>query len=169
MFSPCHVSQLLYGKLMHRVLRSAGWLWPSLTQLRPDIRTFRRLPPEEAEQKPRGTDSASHTVIHQPSTPHTQHTHTLLLLLWRGGNGERWGVMELYGHGQSTSIHRAFYHPLIQRSGLLPATKSRGQGGVVRVRGGGWKTGKGFVKAWWGTTSGDDGSRPVSPVVKERL
>ena len=78
MFSPCHVSQslLLYGKLMHRVLRSAGWLWPSLTQLRPDIRTFQRLPPEEAEQKPRGTDSACHTVIHQPSTPHTQNTHT---------------------------------------------------------------------------------------------
>lgn len=35
------------------------------------IRKKKKLPTEEVEQKPRGTDSVSHTVIHQPSTPHT--------------------------------------------------------------------------------------------------
>jgi len=34
--------------------------------------------------------------------------------------------MELYGSGQSVSIHRAFYHPLIQRSSMLVATKRPG-------------------------------------------
>lgn len=102
---------------MHPVLRSAGWLWPSLTELWPDIRAFRKLLSGKAEQKPRGTDSASHTVIYQASMPlSTPITHTYThrdtaapAALTRRG---RRGLIELYGSGQSASILRPFYQPL---------------------------------------------------------
>ena len=77
--------------------------------------------------------------------------------------------MELYGGGQLMSIHRAFYQPLIQRSGLLAATKKAEARRCVIVLGGGWKTGNGFVKPWWETTNGGDGSRPVRPLGREQL
>lgn len=37
-------------------------------------------------------------------------------------------LMELYGSGQSVSIHWAFHYPFIQRSSMLAATKHPGQG-----------------------------------------
>lgn len=41
--------------------------------------------------------------------------------------------------------------------------------GCVVVLGGGRKTGKGFVEAWWESTNGAVDSRPVSPLGRERL
>ena len=140
MFSPAtsHNHCFLYGKLMHPVLRSAGWLWPSLTARRPDIRTFQEASigggSAEAEGHwlclPHGHISTFHAT---PSTPkahtHTQiHTHRATAPPAALTRKERRWVMELYGGGQSTSIHRAFYHPLLQRSGSLAVTECRGHG-----------------------------------------
>lgn len=78
-------------------------------------------------------------------------------------------MMELYSAGQSVSIHRAFYQPLIQRSSMLVATKCPSQGACDRPR-------------WWAEDreeccwsmvgeqqTGGDGSRPVSPAGQPRL
>lgn len=86
------------------------------------------------------------------------------MCVWGGGDGALWPRTAM-------SIHRAFYHPLIQRSGSLVATRHRGQGVCDGPR---WwvedREGGGLVEAWWETTDrGLDGSRPVSPVGRGRL
>lgn len=74
--------------------------------------------------------------------------------------------MELYGSGQSCQYIERFTTLLSKGLGLLVATKHRGQR-MCDSRGGGWRTGKGFVEAWWETTNGVDGSRPAGPLGRE--
>lgn len=74
--------------------------------------------------------------------------------------------MELYGSGQSCQYIERFTTLLSKGLGLLVATKHRGQR-MCDSRGGGWRTGKGFVEAWWETTNGVDGSRPAGPLGQE--
>lgn len=159
---------------MHPLLRSAGWLRPSLTELRPGIRMFlffffrkkASIGGGRAETE-RCTDSVSLIVIHQalhaaPSTPNA-HTHGSSCRFDKAGKE---GVMELYGSGQSCQYIERFTTLLSKGLGLLVATKHRGQR-MCDSRGGGWRTGKGFVEAWWETTNGVDGSRPAGPLGRE--
>lgn len=88
----------------------------------------------QSGERPRGADSVSHTAIHQPSAPHTAPPAALTRKERRSGGAEG-GVDGALWPRTAMSIHRAFYHPLIQRSGSPVATTLRASGGCVAVGG----------------------------------
>lgn len=126
-------SRFLYGKLMQPVLRSAGWLRLSLTHFWPDIRDISKASIGEGRE---GAEGCWLYLPHSHISTSIPHQLPLKLLYMHTSSHATWlhwrdkkegGVMELYGNGQSLSIHWAFYHPLIQRSSVLVATKRPGQ------------------------------------------